>query len=317
MAPAMSPDVAPLFQPLVVKGHTLRNRLVMPPMVTNRFIGGPDGIAWYREHAAGVGLVIVEATSVNRFGRDLDRENLAALAAAIHDAGALAAIQLFPVDFGADMKPAGLAVEAIHGIVAKYRVAARLCADAGFDGVEPHGAHGFVLNQFFSPLENRRTDDYGGPPASRARLGLEIVQAAREGLGPDRLLLYRHTPVGEGYALDDSLAFAAALVPAGVDILDISPASDQLPADRAAPFRRFGVPVIAVNLMDEVERALAALREQRADLIAIGRGLIADPQWPQKVRAGRLDDIVRCIRCDRGCFGNLDQGRPIACTQRR
>jgi 2,4-dienoyl-CoA reductase-like NADH-dependent reductase (Old Yellow Enzyme family) len=129
------------------------------------------------------------------------------------------------------------------------------------------------------------------------------------------LIFYRHTPVGDGYGMEDSLAFARRLVQAGVDVLDISPASDRAPADRAAPFRALGVPVIGVNDMDVVERAAEAVSAGRADLAAIGRGLIADPDWPRKVREGRLDAIIRCTKCDELCFGNLHAGKPIACTQ--
>ena len=108
---------------------------------------------------------------------------------------------------------------------------------------------------------------------------------------------------------------AERLVDARVDILDISPSSIDAPGDRAEPFKRFGVPVIAVNELDQVERALEVLNQGRADLVAVARGLIADPDWPIKVREGRFDEIVRCIRCDVKCFGNLRKGIPIECTQ--
>jgi 2,4-dienoyl-CoA reductase-like NADH-dependent reductase (Old Yellow Enzyme family) len=313
----MSIDVTPLFRPLQVKGFTLRNRIVMPPMVSKRNIVGPDGLKWYGEHAAGgVGLVIVEATAVNRFGGELTVQNLRGLVQAIHDGGALATIQLFPVTFGRPVKPADLSKQEIRQILDLYRQASRICAEAGFDGVEPHGAHGFILNQFFSPSQNGRKDEFGGTPDNRMRMGLEVVRASRQGLGPDKLLLYRHTPVEDGsYGLEESLVFAGKLVAEGVDILDISPASDRSPADRAQPFRKLGVPVIGVNLMDEVERALEALNEGRADLIAVGRGLIADRFWPQKVKDGRFNEIVRCVRCEEKCFGNLRKGLPIECSQ--
>ena len=313
----MGTSVGLLFEPLTVKGLTLRNRLVLPPMVPNRFLGGEDGRAWYGARAGGVGLVILEATAVERFGRDLTVENLKALADVVHGAGAALAIQLFPVTFGTKVAPADLTPARMAVILEQYRVATRMCVAAGFEGVEPHGAHGYVLNQFFSPARNTRTDEYGaGTPAGRMRYGLEVARACRAELGASRLLLYRHTPVEDGsYGIEDSLAFAAELVAAGVDILDISPASDKLPADRAAPFRRCGVPVIAVNGMDRSRRAVEALREGRADLIAVGRGLIADPQWVQKVRAGRSKEIIRCVRCNEGCFGRLRQGLPIGCMK--
>jgi 2,4-dienoyl-CoA reductase-like NADH-dependent reductase (Old Yellow Enzyme family) len=128
------------------------------------------------------------------------------------------------------------------------------------------------------------------------------------------LLLYRHTPVGPGYGIADSLALAEALVEAGADLLDLSPSSIDAPGDRAAPFVGLGVPVIAVNELDRVERALEVLLEHRASLVAVGRGLIADPEWANKVRAGRLDEIVECIYCD-ACHDDLQAGIPVGCSQ--
>jgi 2,4-dienoyl-CoA reductase-like NADH-dependent reductase (Old Yellow Enzyme family) len=312
----MNLDVTPLFEPLTVKDRTIPNRIVMPPMVSNRSIVGEDGIEWYRERAAGgVGLVIVEATAVNRFGEELSAENLGGLVEAIHEDGALAAIQLFPVTFGSDVSPGDLNDEQIREIIQLFEKASEICARAGFDGVQPHGAHGYLINQFFSPANNERTDEYGGSLENRMRMGIEVVRASRKGLGEERLILYRHTPSQkESYTIEESLAFAEKLVSEGVDVLDISPASEELPADRAEPFRGLGVPVIAVNQMDDVGRALEALNEDRADLIAVGRGLIADPLWPEKVRDGRFDELVSCTRCNEGCFGNLREGIPIECV---
>ena len=146
-------------------------------------------------------------------------------------------------------------------------------------------------------------------------MALRIVETVRPVCGDEMILLYRHTPVGMGYGVEESLILAKELVRAGVDILDISPASFERPGDRAAPFKKLGVPVIAVNELDEVDRALEVLNEARADLVAIGRGLIADPEWAIKVREGRLDEIVKCLRCDEGCFANLRAGVPVACVQ--
>lgn len=311
-------DAGPLFTPLQVGDRELPNRVVMPPMVVVRGLTRADGIAWYGEHAAGgAGLVIVEATAVNRFGTELTGDSLRPLVDAIHAGGALAAIQLFPVTFGDPVGPAALSRPAIDAIVEQYAVAAAECARAGFDGVEPHGAHGYLLNQFFAPERNARDDDYGGGLDGRMRLSLRLVRALRPVCDESgMMLLYRHTPVGPGYGMDDSLAFGAALVAAGVQVLDISPSSHERPGDRAAPFRRLGVPVIAVGQMADVERALEALIEGRADLIAVGRGLIADPEWPRKVREGRFGDLVECLRCDEGCFGNLRRGVPVECIHR-
>ncbi len=226
----MAHSFGALFEPLDVKGHTFRNRIVMPPMVANRGIVSQDGVKWYGEHAAGgVALVIVEATPVTRFGNDLNVEDLRALVDAIHEGGALAAIQLFPVAWGRQVAPAELGPDEISDMVDGYEVAARVCSEAGFDGVEPHGAHGFVLNQFFSPADNARADEFGGCMENRMRAGIEVVRAARRGLGSDRLLLYRHTPAKENsYSLEESLVFAGRLVGEGLP----QPADDGLSAHR-------------------------------------------------------------------------------------
>ncbi|NLS76333.1 MAG: hypothetical protein GXY76_03640 [Chloroflexi bacterium] len=312
----MAIDVTPLFQPLCVRGKTLRNRIVMPPMVVLHGLTRPSGIEWYARRArGGAALVIIESTAANRFVSELTAENLKPLVEGIHHYGALAAIQLSPITRGSRVSPADLDRQQIESIVCHYRIAAQTCVEAGFDGVEPHGAHGYLLNQFFSPEQNRRADEYGGDLENRMRLALRIVREIRPILGPHRLLLYRHTPVGPGYGIAESVTLAKRLVAEGVDILDISPSSIEAPGDRAAPFRGLGAPVIAVNNLDDPGRAVEALAAGRADLIAVGRGLIADPEWPNKVREGRLGEVVACIQCDQGCHGNLDRGEPVACTQ--
>jgi len=313
----MANDVSLLFEPLTIRGKTLRNRLVMPPMVVNRGHTGPEALEWYGGHArGGVGLVIVEATNLPDFGDPLSADALRPLVGAIHAGGALAAIQVFPWRRGVAITPAELSLAGIGQIVQGYRRAAQICAEAGFDGIEPHGAHGFLLNQFFSPEKNLRRDAYGGDRfAGRARLALEIVGhiypiARSAGMW----VLYRHTPVGPGYDLQESVALAESLLAAGVDILDISPASKDAPADRAAPFMRLGAPVIGVNQLDQVDRAVEALREGRCSLVAVGRGLIADPEWPIKVREGRGSEIKTCSACDQ-CHAMLNRGEVVRCAQ--
>jgi len=309
-------DVKALFEPLQVKSKVLRNRIVMPPMVVNRGVITPESQEWYGRRAeGGVGMVIVESTSVVRFGLDYHAENLQPLVQSIHNSGALAAIQLYPGMIGQPDSPTQMTTEQIEQLVAQFRVAVKICAEAGFDGVEPHGAHGFLLNQFFSPIQNKRTDEYGDTLEGLMRLALSIVKTIHDvAENKDMLILYRHTPIGAGYDIEESLILAEELVKAGLDILDVSPASDSTPADNAAPFMKFGIPIIAVNEMDNVQRACGALREKRAALIAVGRGLIADPDWANKVCEGRMDEIVECIHCNE-CFNDLSKGIPVGCTQ--
>lgn len=311
----MSLDTSPLFRPLRVKGKTLRNRIVMPPMVVCRGVTTPEAAEWYGRRAqGGVALVVVEATPVGRFGIELSAENLRPLVSAIHAGGALAAIQLFPTARGRQVAPDDLSLVDIDVIVQRYRMAAGICAAAGFDAIEPHGAHGYLLNQFFSPEKNRRTDAYGGTTDRRMRLAIEIIEAVRSSCGASMLVMYRHTPVGPGYGIEESVALAARLIGAGVDLLDLSPSSSKVPGDLAVPFSELGVPVITVNELDVPERALEVLRVGRAHLVAVGRGLIADPDWPTKMREGRFHDIVTCTRCD-GCHDDLRHNRPVGCRQ--
>ncbi len=312
----MKDNHAELFASLTIGKVELANRIVVPPLVQVRSIISPEGIAWYRRLASGgAGLVIAEATGVPRFGDDLTAESLRPMVSAIHDGGAAAAIQLFPILFGTQADPNELSVEQIDATVEQFAVAAAICVEAGFDGVEPHGAHGFLINQFFMPDRNTRTDDYGGSPANRSRFGLRIVERIKRQTGDDLLIFYRHTPTGEAYTLEDSLTFASDLVAAGLDVLDISPAMAETVADMAAPFKaRCGVPVIAVNGMDDPDAAAEALRDGRCDLVAIGRQMIADSRWPDLVRNEALDELRECTKCNEGCFGKLGEGQPVECV---
>ncbi len=305
-----------LFSPLRIGTLELSNRIVAPPMLQFRPITSPDGIAWYRRLAAGgAGLVIVEATGVLQFGDDLTAETLTPLVDAIHEGGAAAAIQLFPTPFGVDGPDQNeLSVEQIEQIIAQYGVAAKICRDAGFDGVEPHGAHGYLINRFFMPDKNKRKDEYGGSLANRCRLGVRIVEQIRRSAGDALLILYRHTPIGEEYSLADSLQFAERLIEAGADVLDISPGRSKATADLAAPFAdQFDVPVITVGGMEDTEEAEAALADGRCSLVAVGRQLIADAQWPRKVAEGRDDEIVKCIKCNKNCYGHIKTRERITC----
>ncbi len=320
---------AALFEPVEVKEKHFRNRLVMPPMVTVRNILDEDGRAWYAEHArGGVALVIVEATPLGL----LVPENVPALkrlTEAVHAEGALVAIQMFTngqpepgtVFFEEAMEPHELTKAQLKGLIARFGDAAAVCREAGFDGVEPHGAHGYFLTRCFSPLHNKRDDAYGGTLEGRMRTSLEICRKARRAIGREMLLLYRHTPVEEaeaGYGLADTIRLTNALAAAGVDVFDVSPSHGDREGEYSEAVKlATGRPVIARGQLDEPDRAIAMLANNRADFVAVGRGLIADPQWPNKVRDGRLGEIVKCIRCNEKCFGHLSKRIPIACTQWR
>jgi 2,4-dienoyl-CoA reductase-like NADH-dependent reductase (Old Yellow Enzyme family) len=317
-----------LFSPLNVGAVELRNRIVMPPMVTCMEAGGDQNHTWYVARArGGAGLILREATAIRELATAAFAERLKRTVDAVHEAGAAIAVQL--MEWGRTAQGEPLAVSEREGVRAAteaellelidlYAEAAVQCRRVGFDGVEPHGAHGFFLNQFFSPVRNQREDAFGGSLEARMEMGLRIVRAIRQVVDPGCLILYRHTPRGEGYSTEDSRPFVRALQEAGVDILDVSPStsSSHMPrADLAVEMKAaVDVPAIAVGGFGDVDAAENVLEHQRADLIAIGRGLIADPDLPNKVRDGTLDDIIHCNECNEKCYGNLSQGVPIGCA---
>jgi 2,4-dienoyl-CoA reductase-like NADH-dependent reductase (Old Yellow Enzyme family) len=314
-------DISPLFSPLPIKDKRLRNRIVMPPLVVNRRLTGNEGLEWYAGHArGGVGMVIVEATDVGEFESELTAQSLRPLVDGIHAGGALAAIQIFVGRRRMRPAPADLSREDLQRLVALCVKATLVCAEAGFDAVEPHGAHSYMLNLFFSRTANQRSDEYTGQTlAGRMRFGLDVAQAmAQAAHQGGMLMMYRHTPYRDkdpqGYSIDESVQFAAELVKAGVDVLDISPGGSAAPGEWAAPFKQLGVPVITVGHMDVLERAVETLNEQRADLIAVGRSLIADQDWPDKVRQGRHDEVIACTRCDQ-CLADVRAWVTVHCPE--
>ena len=319
----MLPKHTILFEKLTVGGLELKNRIVVPPLVQIRPITSPEGLAWYRRLASGgAGLVIAEATGIFDIADKLTADDLRPLVDTIHAGGAAAAIQLTTGRIGEKGNPLGgkgnpnkFTIEQLDEIVNGFAEASRICIDAGFDAVEPHGAHGYVINLFLMPTRNKRSDEYGGSLENRCRLGVRVVESIKAAIGDDGLILYRHTPVRGGTTMEESLVLAEKLIAAGADVLDISPARDEIPADIAAPFKeRFDVPVIAVQGMNDPDAAADALTAGRCDLVAIGRGMIADAQWPSKVRDEHLDDILECAECNEGCYGGLKARKSVICV---
>jgi len=373
MAIAASEATSLLFQPLPVKGLTLKNRIVFPPCVTN--YAAEDGAitdrsrAYYAARAkGGAALVTVEASYVALAGKpfvcsvglDHDRliPGLRSLAGAIHAGGALAAIQLWhagrrarPAISGIEsvsasaiagvdgIVPHALTVAEIAGVVQAFGEGARRAREAGFDMVEIHMAHGYLINQFLSPFSNHREDEYGGSLDHRLRFALEVTAEVRRRVGADypiiaRLSADEHLP--GGLTLADSQAIAARLEQAGVDVLSVSGGSPDSPdwgptGQKKGPAKTppgyythlaagikavVGVPVIAVGRLGDPATAAQVLADGHGDLIALGRVLLADPDWPQKVASGRSDEIRRCTCCN-GCLHHLYQQHGILCKQNR
>ncbi len=207
-----------------------------------------------------------------------------------------------------------LTTQEIETIIDRFAGAAAGVREAGFDFVELHLTHGYFNCQFFSPFHNRRKDKYGGDLKGRMRFGLECMRGMRDQAGEDFPLFCRLGAEDRspgGITLQDSLKFAIELVKAGVDVLDISPAESVPYATPGSEYpmgtfvhlakafkRRVDVPVIAVGRMNKPEVAEAVLIKGQADLVAIGRQLIADPFWPKKIKEGTQKDIRPCLSCN-------------------
>ncbi|MFJ1901069.1 NADH:flavin oxidoreductase/NADH oxidase [Streptomyces sp. NPDC088115] len=206
-----------------------------------------------------------------------------------------------PFDTGYPV-PHELTVEEIQGVVADFREAARRSLDAGFQVVEVHGAHGYLIGQFLSPHSNRRTDEYGGGYENRVRLALQVVDAVREVWPEDLPVFFRVSATEwltenadderEGWTADETVRLAAELRDHGVDLLDVSTGGNAPRARIEAgpgyqvPFaervkRETGLPVAAVGLITEPQQAEKILTEDRADAVLLGRELLRNPSWAQ------------------------------------
>ena len=259
-------------------------------------------------------------------------EGLARLAAAIHEQGAVASIQIHHAGrntnlentFGAsllapsavpakDVMPEALTEEGIDRLLDCFGAAGRRAAAAGFDAVEMHGAHGYLVSQFLSPLANKRQDRWGGSLENRARFLLEAVSRIRAVAGP-HLAVSCRLGAGEGepggLTVEEGIQVARWLEAAGVPFLHVSTgigsapklATDGSPwSDRlllgAAVKRTVSIPVIGVGGIVTPDQAERALAEGLVDLVAVGRGILADPRWAAKTVAGREDTIYRCHQC--------------------
>ncbi|MHA7874140.1 NADH:flavin oxidoreductase/NADH oxidase [Roseivivax sp.] len=193
--------------------------------------------------------------------------------------------------------PKALELPEIEAIVADFAATARRALAAGFDGVEIHGAHGYLLHSFMSPYSNRRSDAYGGTLEGRMRLPIEVARAIRDAVPAETPVLYRASCVdgeGGGLTLDDSVALSAALKEVGVDLLDASgggiPAGMRLAEQKPVPGFQVpfaeriraetGLPTMAVGMITDPVMANAIVAEGKADLVSLARGLLRDPAWP-------------------------------------
>ncbi len=355
-----------LFSPLTLRGLTIPNRAVVPPLCQYSAV---EGMAndWHmvqlgRFAVGGFGLVFSEVVSVLREGRithgdlglwsDAHVAPLKRITDFVRAQGAVPAIQLghagrkgsmqrpwegngplgaaqfakgegtwdivsavavaAPIAEG-HLTPAALDAEGMARIVDAFATGAKRARAAGFEAVEVHCAHGYLLHQFLSPVSNTRNDGYGGDLAGRMRFPLQVIEAVRAAWPDDRPVFVRISAVDGvdgGWTMEDSLAFAAAMKPLGVDVVDCSSGgiggsatgSKRIPrgygfqVPYAAQIRReVGLATMAVGLIIGPHQAEAVLAEGEADLVAIGREAMANPNWALMARGvlepGSTEDV--------------------------
>jgi len=361
-----------LFAPLQLGTVALPNRVVMAPMSTQLSDDGgcvTDGqVAFYRERArGGTGLVIVEFCCVHMpTGRSEHRQlgletpdqlaSHARLAAAIKAEGAVPGIQLQhggpgakrglveggvavgPTDIVSRRDPGrltcrGMSNEEIEHLIECFGQSAERAVQAGYDVVELHGAHGYLLTTFLSPMTNRRDDAWGGDEERRLRFPMRVIQRVKQAIGA-RPLIYRFSadefsPLG--LSIEDTTRIAPKLVAAGADALHVSighgsTSSEKIvepmsmPEGWRLPYARrireaAGVPVIAVGQIRWPQTAEDAIARGDADLIALGRPLLADPEWADKARRGVADDIRPCTSCNYCVQVSSGEHGVIACAE--
>jgi 2,4-dienoyl-CoA reductase-like NADH-dependent reductase (Old Yellow Enzyme family)/thioredoxin reductase len=359
-----------LLSPIKIKNLELANRVVMPPMGTS--LSNDDGtvgdalLAYIsRQARSGAGLIISEITCVHPSGvvgpnhlRAYDDEFIPGLkkyADAIHEAGGKTAMQLhhagresfFLLMQGEAIGPSAvpsvvyrqapreMTVEEIHEVVAAFGAAAQRARKAGFDAVEVHGAHGYLLTQFLSALSNQREDDYGGSFKDRARFVLEVLQEVRKNVGDDFPVLLRISAeecIKNGYMVEDVQSILPDLVEAGADVIHASLGTHGTPGGitsappeyepgfnvwRAKKLKeKTEVPVIAVGRFTDPALADEVIAGGDADMVAFGRQQLADPDFLVKAREGRTEDIRICIGCNQGCIERLmlEAGSSVRCA---
>ncbi len=356
-----------LFSPIRIGKMELKNRMVMAAMGTGQ--ANPGGTVsertlkyYIRRAMGGVGMVIVETTTVDPSGLisktrlriDDDRfiESLSVLASQIKAHGARAAIQLahrgrqatreevgaqpigpspIPAPGVTDV-PRELSVEEINRLIDAFAEGARRAKEAGFDAVEIHGAHGYLVGQFLSRSSNIRKDEFGGDINGRARFAVEMVRRMKKRVGKEFPLLFRFSAdehVEDGTNLEEAKIVARLVEDAGADAIHVSAGNyatfEWVVQPMALPRgclvslaegikKVVAVPVITVGRINDPSLAESILQEGKADIIALGRPLIADPDFPQKALEKREKEIRKCIACNVCIDSRIRLKADLRCT---
>jgi NADPH2 dehydrogenase len=334
--------MAQLFSEAKVKKFNIKNRVVMPPAVCFGWTDGSglvseEHIEHYEKIAkGGAGLIILEATCVNKDGRLADSqlgawsdeqiEGLSKIAETCKRHGARVTVQIHHAGIKtpqevtdepvgpSEMMASGriaheLTIDEIHKIQNDFVEAAVRVKTAGFDGIELHGAHGYLIDQFMSPITNRREDEYGGSLENRMRFGLEIVAMIKQKIGEDLILGYRMG--GNAPGLEEGIQIAKALEKQGVDLLHVS-AGIQGKTHPEAPEgfpnnwivymgteirKHVEIPVIVVNGIRTPKEAEYLVENDLADFVAVCKAQLSDHNWANKAKNG--EEIEACLSCSK------------------
>ncbi len=355
------------FQPGKIGKLELKNRLIVPAMVTNTCTA--DGlpterfIQYHEEKAkGGWGMIITEDYAITPYAGGF--RDLAGLWAdsqipahtefvdRIHQQGAKICCQIYHAGRQTNSKvngvqcmapspykdppsfenPKEMTKEDIEETIEAYKEAAIRAVKCGFDAVEIHGAHGYLINQFNSPYSNKRADEYGGSTWNRTRFGREVIHAVRQAVGPDYPILFKLTTeefVAGGLRIAEGREVARIYAKEPVDAITISqgvnatewaviPPAHIPPAGFIQHVKSCrevtgNMPIIAIGRILNFDLADHIIADGTADFVCMGRASLADPLAPKKYLEGRKEDIITCIGCVQGCLGNLRKNIPIQC----
>ena len=354
-----------LFSPIQIGTMTAKNRLLMPAMSINFGVDDQNNVTeqlteyFVARAKGGAGMMLVGGGGVHPTGLELPKlpalwddaciPALKKMTAAVRPYGAKFGMQLMhggrqsyhddkvapsPIPAPAVVKgvPKELTIPEIRELVAAFGDSARRCKEAGFDFVEIHAAHGYLINQFLSKNSNKRTDEYGGPFENRTRFILELLRDIRGKVGPDfpvGLRINGKDYIRDGWEPEDALRLAVMLEKESAAYLHISAGvygSTELTIPSMyvdhgcfvhlaeAVKKEVSIPVITVGRIKSPEMADRIIKEKRADVVSMGRSLIADPELPNKARAGQLNRIRPCMGCCLGCIHAVLQLEPGACV---
>jgi len=366
-----------ILEPIQLRKMCLKNRLVGSPVTTNFASSNGEAterlVNFYRERAkGGASLVIVEGSFIHPLGKGYVNQlgihedslipSLIKVVAAIHESGAKASIQLhhagrrtsskitgstpkgpspIPCYVGGEI-PEELTPHGIRRIIECHSLAALRAKKAGFDSVDIHAAHGYLIPAFLSPLSNRRRDEYGGSLENRVRIAVEVISNVRKVVGdefPITMKISGDEFAKGGLSIEEMQKIAPFLEKAGVDALAVSAGTvtpEEIGLDYSTPHtfvrtlpmgtkegcfsylagaikEAVGIPVMAVGRINTPYVAEDILQRGQADLICLGRGLLADPCFPRKALEGRAEEIRICVACNQGCFDRLFLQKEISC----